>query len=151
MKTFKLSIALLLISLILSTSAHAGLTKALTCKRKVDLMFGDFSQGDLIYVDVYLDAQKRFDLEVVSETNQVLVKAAAADNTYSSSDLSQSIIAASWNIDQVPVELRLAYFGGVNWMGLVNFPMGFEGNRYHLQAGAELEISCRELNLAPLE
>lgn len=151
MKTLKLSLTLFLSFLIISSPAHAGLTKALTCQRKVDLMFGDFSQGDLIYVDIYLDEKKRFDLEVVSEANQVLVKASAANNTFSSSSLANSIIAASWIINKAPVELRLAYFGGVSWAGLVMFPKGHTSESYQLAPGAELEISCRELDLSSLE
>lgn len=151
MKALKLSLTLFLSFLIISGAAHAGLTKALTCQRKVDLMFGDFSQGDLIYVDIYLDEKNRFDLEVVSETNQVLVKASAANNTFSSSSLASNIIAASWKINEAPVELRLAYFGGVNWAGLVMFSKGHTSVNYQLAPGAELEITCRELHLDPLE
>lgn len=126
-------------------------TKALTCSRKVDLMFGSFEQGDLIYADIYLNTENKFELEVVSETNQILIGAMGEQNTYSSSDLSQSLIAASWKIEGTPVELRLAYFGGVKWMGLVMLPKGFESSNYSLTPGAEIELDCRELNLSALE
>ncbi len=150
MKNLKLTLLCLvaLISLITSASAR---TKALTCSRKVDLMFGNYQQGDLIYTDIYLDEENVFELEIVSETNTILAKASANQSLFSSKDISDSLIAASWNLDGKRVDLRLAYFGGVKWMGLVMFPMGLESSSLPLSPGAEIEVDCREINLSALE
>ena len=148
MKTSTLLI--LTVMMTLSTPILAS-DKLLTCQRQIDFMFGDFQQGDQLYADIFISADKKLELDLVDETNQKVLNLSSTENTDSSIALSQSIISGSWIQNENPIELRLAYFGGVSWAGLIMFPKSIQASGRSFSAGSEIEIKCREIDFSSVQ
>lgn len=154
MKTFKplsllISLALLASAFTLSAQEVQPLQKLLTCKRINSIMFGHFEQGDELYSDVYLDQTGKLSLIVENDYGDQVVNVTAAQNLRTGVHIENSMISAEWQSDK-KVQLVLAYFGGVNWSGMITFPAGWESERFSAAPGQELEISCREINFLGL-
>lgn len=154
MKTIKslsclLSLALITHAFSLGAQEVQPLQKLLTCKRMNSIMFGQFQQGDELYSDIYLDQSGKLSLVVENDYGDKVVNVTAAQNLRTGLHIENSMISAEWQSEN-KVQLVLAYFGGVNWSGMITFPAGWEAERFSAVAGEELEITCREINFQGL-
>lgn len=149
MKTIK--ILILLVSFIPAFS-YGESTKILKCRRMMDLMFGQFQQGDDVYTDIYLSKTDKLELAMIDDYNSAAVDLKENDNLRTTLNIDNSSISAEWfdQENQKPVNLVLSYFGSYNWAGMVIFPQGWTSKNFSVSPGAEVEITCKEVDFSRL-